>query len=619
MNYEIPIVDFETDAIAGNPIIHPPRPVGVSISWPGHPANYFAWGHPTGNNCTQENAISALEQVWDSGLPIGFYNAGFDISVWSTLTCKSGRIFRMGHFDWQRIHDPIYLVFFRDPYSDNFQLKPSAHRLIGIPPDEQEDLRDWIIQNVPGANKRNWGAFISKAPGNLVAPYANGDCYRTLELFKNLYPYAQENGMGMAYERERRLFPVCLAGTRRGMRIDWIRLACDEQTYTVALQECRYRLAKLLSCTPEQVGDEEGYANALERSGAVKEWVLTPKSRKRSMSGENLNIVIPAVRELHEYRIAVEKTVTGFMRPWVKYGQATHRLHTSWNQVRQSKNVRDSKGARTGRLSSDTPALMNVTTEYQYEDGTPMIVPAGLPSFPLLRRYCLPEEGDFWLKRDLSSQEVRLLAHFENGSLATAYRGNPDLDPHQMASDMLLSVLNMILSRKHSKITGFSIIYGTGGPGLSKNLRVPLQQAYSTKAAYLHIFPGVKDLMDDVQARGRAGLAVRTWGGRLYYAEQPKEVDGRLMQFYYKLLNYLIQGSAADQTKDIICDWDSSRDPDVKFILTVHDELDVSAPIGKWKKAMAHMKECMDRDRLTVPMRSEGSYGQNWHALEKCA
>ena len=76
-------VDFETDAIVGNPIVNPPKPVGVAIEIPGQEPFYMAWGHPTENNCEYGTAHEYLAKVRNSGRDIVFHNAVFDISVWN--------------------------------------------------------------------------------------------------------------------------------------------------------------------------------------------------------------------------------------------------------------------------------------------------------------------------------------------------------------------------------------------------------------------------------------------------------------------------------------------------------------------------------------------------------
>jgi DNA polymerase I-like protein with 3'-5' exonuclease and polymerase domains len=235
----------------------------------------------------------------------------------------------------------------------------------------------------------------------------------------------------------------------------------------------------------------------------------------------------------------------------------------------------------------------------------------------MMRSYCLPEEGHVWLKRDYSGQELRILAHFEDGTLSAAYIENPNLDPHQLAREIINELVGILYARKDVKITGFSIIYGTGARGLSGQLGRSYEEAQQIKSAYLTAMPGVRTLMQDVQRRGRAGDFIRTWGGRIYYVEPAKEIDGRMVDFAYKLMNYLIQGSAADQTKEAVCDWDAERKWDELFLATVHDEINISVPKEMASGSMARLREVMNRDRLDVPVLSEGYRGENWQELEK--
>lgn len=608
-------VDFETEAIVGNPIVKPPRPVGVSIWVPGSEPTYLAWGHPTENNCSYDTAHQYLIRLVESGCSLLFHNAAFDISVWNRWFCNAQ--INWINDGWRRIHDTMFLLFLRNPYSSNLSLKPSAHEYLGMPPDEQTELTDWIVANVPEATRKNAGAYIARAPGDLVGRYANGDAIRTRKLYDLLHPQIVELGMEAAYDRERRLLPILMEATEQGIRIDRERLEWHEKVYTQCREMAADQLATKLDTTPAVLESDELLADALERSGAVTEWTLT-KTGKRSMAKDNLKIVIPEVKILLDYTSVLDTCLGTFMRPWLEKSASDGRLHPNWNQVRQPRGDFHSKGTRTGRLSSDDPNFQNVPTEFTDALGNPLPVPEGLHHPPYMRSYCLPEVGHVWIKRDFSSQEVRILAHFEDGSLAEAYRANPSLDPHRMAMELIHSMIGVLYARKDVKITGFSIIYGTGARGLAIQLGRDYEEAFAIKNAYLAAMPGIQTLMRGVQDRGRAGEFIRTWGGRIYYAEPGKEVNGRWMDFYYKLLNYLIQGSAADQTKESVCDWEDARHWDDVFLATVHDELNVSAPKEHWKESMVRLKESMNKDRLDVPMLSDGYVGPNWHELEKC-
>lgn len=604
-------IDFETEAINGNPIIHPPRPVGVAIWDSGSEPAYLAWGHPSGNNCTERDGVRRLESILYGDRPLLFHNAGFDVSVLN-------RLIGSNWLDWERIHDTMYLLFLADPYAATLSLKPSADRYLGMAATEQNLLHEWILKNVPGSTAKTAGAFISRAPADIVAPYAVGDVIRTRKLFDLLHAQIATDGMEPAYDRERRLFPIVYRGTKRGIRIDRATLAHHEYVYGECLKIAEGRLITALGGNPDVLEHDNLLCDALDKLGAVKEWTLTPTG-KRSMAKGNLKISDPNIKMLMEYRGALTTCLQTFMRPWLALSATDGRLHPNWNQVKQYREgggVDAKKGTQTGRLSSDSPNFQNIPSEFTYKDGTLLAVPAGLHPLPVMRRYCLPEPGHLWLKRDFSSQEIRILAHFEDGSLCQAYRDNIDLDPHEMARDLISKMIGFMYARKSVKITGFSIIYGTGANGLSLQLECPYIEAKTLKDAYLEAMPGVRDLMQDVQRRGRSGQPVRTWGGRVYYVEPSKIIDGRLRDFAYKLLNYLIQGSAADQTKQSIIDWDDDRGVDDIFLATVHDEVNISAPAKSAKVSMARLKVAMELPRFDVPFASEGFCGENWADME---
>lgn len=620
-------IDFETQAIVGNPILNPPKPVGVAVWVPGHEPSYLAWGHPTGNNCEKKDAAEYLEKIIKiSTSPLLFHNAGFDLSVLDAHFPNQAYTFAQRpdypQWGWQRIHDTMYLLFLADPYSPTLSLKPSASRYLGMPPDEQDAVAAWILANVPEATRKTVGAFISRAPGELVGSYAIGDVVRTRRLFDLLHAKIVTEGMENAYDRERKLFPITLYGTRRGVRVDRHTLEHHTSVYEKCLERCEISLSTRLGMDRSSLDSDQHLADALEKSGAVTEWTLT-KTGKRSMSKDNMKIVLPEIKVMMDYRGSLSTCLQTFMRPWLEFSKHDGRLHPNWNQVKQYReggNWADKKGTQTGRLSSDSPNFQNVPTEFTDEKGDPLPVPEGLHPLPQLRQYCLPETGHVWIKRDFASQEIRILAHFEDGSLCEAYRLNPELDPHQMAMEIAQSLTGILYARKDIKITSFSIIYGSGVNRLSIQLHRPYDEAYAIKEAYLIAMPGVRNLMRDVQRRGRSGQPVKTWGGRIYYAEPSKEVAGRVWDFSYKLLNYLIQGSAADQTKESIIDWNNNhrQASGVIFLATVHDEINLSAPEDSWREDMKELKTAMNADRFDVPMLSVGFVGKNWADLEAC-
>lgn len=599
-------LDFETESIAGNTSWRPPKPVGFALKHNDGPSEYLRWGHPIGNNTDWEGGKRVFAAAYTSGEPLLFHHSKFDCAVAATW-------FDLPMPDCLLIHDTMYLIFLHDPYSPNLKLKPNAERLLNIAPDAQDKLEEWIRRNIEGANNKDWAAHISLAPGELTGEYACQDTDMTYEIFKLLYPTIEGQGMLEAYQREQRLMPILYRSEKKGVRCDTKRLAHDLEVYEQALRNTEYILGCKVGNHDVDWSTPNDMANALEAGGLIGEWVLTPTGR-RSTAKDNIRAAVNCEEtvRLLAYRQALATSLQTFMRPWHSDSSVDGRLHTTWNQVRTDLGG-GSVGTRTGRLSGARPYLMNISNVYD------IVIPPGLPDPPLMRRYLLPEEGHVWLKRDFSSQEVRIAAHYEDGQLLEAYIRDPSLDPHELARQIILAQSQLDIARKYVKIIAFRIIYGSGIPGLASGLGVDNATATKTLNAYFRAFPGIALLSKATKKRGHAGRPITTWGGRVYYTEPPKLIKGRMRSFEYKLLNYLIQGSAADQTKECLIRWEDIRPPDDVFLATVHDEINISAPIESQVSSMACLRAIMDADLFDVPFQSEGFVGPNWFDLENCA
>lgn len=593
--------DYETEGIVGNPIYAPPLPVGVSIKFNDKKSKYWAWGHPTKNNCTREQGYAALYEALKRDSEWLAHNAPFEAAILK-------KYWKLNKGNPRKFHDTQYLIFLHDPYAYSFSLKPSAHRILDWPPDEQDELRDWILRNVPEAKESDWGAYICRAPGDLVGRYACGDTDRTYALFQHLHPQIVERGMEQAYQREQDLAPILSESSRRGVRVNAEALDADTKKYRAAQAKSDAYIFKRLG--EFDLAKDAELAAALDRADQVTDWVLTPTGR-RSVARKNLvgRVRDPALLEHLAYRGVLETCLGTFAEPWLAQVQREHgRLHPQWNQVRGDKGQDgDLSGTRTGRMSCKQPNLQNIPNDFEG-----LAIPKGQLPMIEMRRYLLPEEGCVWLKRDFSAQEMRIMAHFAEGRLYEAFHADPRTDPHDAVQKLILAHTGINLSRKYTKITGFGIMYGRGVANLSAALGVDPDQGAATRNAYYAALPEVRKLADQTRACGRTGVPIVTWGGREYYREPNPDRD-----LSYKLLNYLIQGSAADQTKQAMIDWDGMRREDEILIAAVHDEINICAPEGMKAQAMKTLRKAMDADRFDVPFCSEGFAGPNWADIEE--
>ncbi len=585
------IIDFETEAIQDG-TGRAPRPVGVAIYYPhSDDSRYYAWGHPSENNCSLPQATQALRNAYR--YECVFHNCKFDLEVaWQHLGLPYPEVF----------HDTMYLLYLDDPIAPTLSLKPSAERLLGMPPEERDAVRDWLVQNrIVGAASKQWGAYISKAPGSIVGRYAEGDVKRTWLLFEMLHRRVTDRGMDPAYQRELSLTPIIAQSEARGIRLDRERLENDVFQYEVYFSQIDLQIYGLLGA---EVNLDSGadLAKALLRGGLVEGLPLTPTGRP-SVARKGLTAALAGspLAPLLAYRGALKTLLSTFMRPWLEMSSGDGRLHPSWNNVRG-----DKYGTRTGRLSCSHPNMQNVPTEFDFAE-----VP-GYPALPLMRGYILPEPGEVLIAADYNGQEMRLLAHFAEGKLAEIYNSDPRADIHAVAAEIVSQMAHIDLKRKQAKIVGFSLVYGSGIPHLAEGLNLPYEEARRVKEAYFRAMPGLKEFLREVSNRSE----VRTWGGRIIPVEPSRIVNGQSWSFGYKLANHLIQGSAADQTKQSILDY-VAHSSHGTFLATVHDENVISAPVDRLADEIALLRGSMERlPGFDVPFVAEVETGPNWADLK---
>jgi DNA polymerase-1 len=475
---------------------------------------------------------------------------------------------------------------------------------LDIPPDEQIELKDWLFANIKGAKqaKKNWGKYICEAPGELVGKYAKGDTDRTKALYDFLYPSAVEYDMLEAYNRELRLTPVIIDMEKNGVRVSpevHDELAKREHQFEL----CEKRIFRKVG--EVNVGHGATLFKAMQEKGLVdnKKVEFTEKGNPRT--GRDF---VPLfckdkrlVKDL-ELRSRLEKVIGTYLRPWAEAEDQWGRFYPYFKQTRG-----DTKGGtKTGRLSSNFQQVPKNPEESL--------------GMPYLRNFILPDEKQVLVARDYSSQEIRILAHYAEGSLLQAYQNDPDMDPHNWVKGIIHDVAGLSLDRSHVKQANFLQIYGGGVPALSNNLQCSETLAKQILTAHKKALPEVKGLSKKLESQLKGGVLLRTWGGRLYDVEYGQSKLGQFEYLYYKLINLLIQGSAADQVKELMINYHYHPKRQGRIMLQVHDELINSVPRRNAKTQMSILTELMnDSTDWDVPMRSDGKIGDSWGSAKKVA
>ena len=258
----------------------------------------------------------------------------------------------------------------------------------------------------------------------------------------------------------------------------------------------------------------------------------------------------------------------------------------------------------------------------------------------MIRSLFIPEDGHKWGCFDYSQQEPRLVVHYA----ATKFKGdeevteivnrfqNNSIDFHQTVADMAN------ISRTQAKTINLGLFYGMGKAKLQAELGISTKdEATKLFNKYHDSVPFVKDLSDAISRDGAAFGYIKTFGGRrcrfnkweiaewsagkftppmskpdaeaAYFDKYPEATKANIRRAYtYKALNKLIQGSAADMTKQSMVDlYKEGIVPHIQ----VHDELDISIEKGsnQHKKIIEIMENAV---KLKIPNKVDYESGNNW-------
>ena len=281
----------------------------------------------------------------------------------------------------------------------------------------------------------------------------------------------------------------------------------------------------------------------------------------------------------------------------------------------------------------------------------------------MIRSLFIPEEKHTWGCFDYSQQEPRLVVHYAASSQKLRQEeevkrivdefNNNEVDFHQTVADMA------DISRTQAKTINLGLFYGMGKAKLQAELGLSTKdEAEKLFNKYHNRVPFVKDLMNNTSKSGSASGYIRTLLGRkcrfdkwelneynpgvfsppmteaeakeasvLKQSTQEKEkqkyklelgeiTEDQILKnikpnirraFTYKALNKLIQGSAADMTKQAMLDlYKEGVIPHIQ----IHDELDISVESPQQAKKIIEIME--NAVKLKIPNKVDYESGDNW-------
>ena len=535
-------------------------------------------GWATGNG--HVTGIAIATDGWSGYLPIrheggGNLDAGF-VFRWlnKSLSTNCDKIFHNALYDvgWLRregvtLNGKIQDTVIAAPLIDENRRQYSLNSL-GL--DYCKEIKDETLL-IEAA--KSYGvdpkAEMYKLPAKFVGEYAEQDAVLTLKLWDKLKKLLEIQKLEPIYELESSLIPLLVEMRWRGVRVDVNKAEETVDKLKQQEKDCIKQI-KYKYGVDVDVWASASVAKAFDKAGLT--YPRTQKTNAPSFTGKWLEGLDHGLPKLVVEARKLQKIRSAFIENMILEHSHNGRIHGQMHPLRG-----DSGGTVSGRFSYSTPNLQQV--------------PARDPILgPLVRGLFLPEEDHVWGAYDYSQQEPRLTVHYAStmnlpGSdeAVSAYR-HDDADFHQIVADMAG------IARKDAKVINLSLSYGMGKNKLIQALGINELEAEALFNNYHSKVPFIKELTLSCSRRAENVGEITTLLGRkcrfdMYEARnekaQPLPIDNAIEEygqnirraFTYRAFNRLIQGSAADMTKQAMLDlWKEGIVPHIQ----VHDELDIS-------------------------------------------
>ena len=612
---EIPELVYEADVVAIDLETHDPdiktkgpgwatnngKVIGVAIAangWKG----YFPVGHEKGPNIDERIFKRNFKKILDKDNIKVFHNAMYDVG-------------------WMRqwgleVKGTIVDTMIAAPLIDENRFRYSLNEL------SKDYLKEKKYESDLYEAAAQWGTDakgeMHKLPAMIVGPYAEKDAELTLKLWNIFKLQIKEDELQQVFELETKLFPVLFEMKSKGVRVDLDRAESIKKNFKNTEEKI---LDKILQDTGVAVDiwAAASVAKAFDAAGIKYERTAKSKQPKfdkgflSNHSSELARMVVEA-REIN-------KASTTFIDTLLKHSH-NGRIHAEIHQLRGDKG-----GTVSGRLSMSNPNLQQIPARH------PTIGPA-------IRSLFIPEEGEQWGAFDYSQQEPRIIVHHAvlhdlDGAkeVANAYINDPTTDFHQKVAEMAN------IDRKKAKTINLGLSYGMGQGKLATELGLNEEEAKDLFKEYHSSVPFIRELksMATQQAsrRGENKGFVRTIMKRkcrfnLWEPDTPfkKRKPGDVIQFNqplpkqqaedeygpairraftYTAFNRIIQGSAADQTKQAMIDLHAEG---ITPMIQIHDEIAVSVRDHQTAKKVVDIME--NACQLKVPSKVDAELGKNW-------
>ena len=570
--------------------------IGVAVAVDGW-SGYYSFGHTSDNYFSKEAVLKWLKDICALPCPKIFHNAMYDVCWIRAYNIEIKGI----------IVDTMIMAALLNENRVWYSLNSLA--LLEL----NEVKEEKALQAAAADAGVDAKSEMYKLPASMVGEYAEKDAELTLKLFKKFSGQIKQQGLEKIFNLEVKLFR-CLVK----MRFTGVRVDIDKAHQLKHVLETREKSllleVKKATGVDVQIWAARSIAKVFDNLGLS--YKRTEKTNAPSFTKDILssheNEVVKRIAEARD----LNKAHTTFIDTIIKH-EHKGRIHADINQLRS-----DAGGTITGRFSYSNPNLQQIPSRNDLLG-------------PAIRGLFLPEEGCKWGCFDYSQQEPRLVVHYASADdiiseddavkhMVTSFKTDPEMDFHQIVADMAS------IKRKQAKIINLGLFYGMGKAKLQQSLNLETRdEAEKLFEKYHNNVPFVKALMNATSRDASRDGEIQTIGGRVCrfdkwerdvyepgvlrastsWEEAAKKYGENNIRraFTYKALNKLIQGSAADMTKQAMLDlYEEGIIPHIQ----VHDELDISIEDDHQGKKIVEIMQ--DAIPLNIPNKVDFEQGPTW-------
>jgi DNA polymerase-1 len=466
---------------------------------------------------------------------------------------------------WHRAHDTMIMAHIIDPLGSGALKRLAALHVDGRAVALQESLDIELIKN-----GWTWGTV----PTNFQPYWAYGalDTVLTMRIWEMFYEKCGPGGpYNKAYELEMAARRIVTRMEINGAKIDldYSRRKYDElteysesvknwakQTYGGVSISSNMQLVRLFENLGAEITEFTPTGNKAVTKDQLKLLTITGNDEVKKLAEVTLK-QRKADKLANTYFLNfINDNVNGFVHPSVK-----------------------TLGARTSRMSIQNPALQTLPK------GDDTVRTAFIPK----------DEDHVIITSDLSQVEFRMFASLSNDPNLVTLFNRADAtgsDPFTEIGREIYNDPSMQRTDKRRNLikgTVYGRLYGAGVAKQALTAGVAEGQMRTVSDAFDNRFPGMATFQKQIEDAGMRRLRaegqgyVYTWTGRRLPCDEDR---------VYTLVNYLIQGGAAEVFKSNLIKLDQA-DLTELLIVPVHDEIVLNAPRKDAEEIKRIVKQCM--------------------------